>query len=55
MHGIFYASGPSFKEGFVQPSFENVNIYELLAHLLKIRPAKTDGDLANVKGMLRGN
>jgi predicted AlkP superfamily pyrophosphatase or phosphodiesterase len=55
MQGIFYASGPSFKKGFVQPTFENVNIYELLAKLLKIKPAKTDGSLTPVKGMLIGN
>jgi alkaline phosphatase D len=55
MHGIFYAAGPSFKKGFVQPAFENVNIYELLAKLLKIKPAKTDGSLNLVKGMLKGN
>jgi len=55
MHGIFYASGPSFKRGYVQPAFENVNIYELLARLLQIVPAKTDGDLTKVKGMLTGN
>ncbi len=53
MHGIFYAAGPSFKKGFVQPTFENVNIYELLAKLLQISPAKTDGDLNTVKGMLK--
>ncbi|MFA5816265.1 MAG: ectonucleotide pyrophosphatase/phosphodiesterase, partial [Bacteroidales bacterium] len=55
MQGIFYAAGPSFKKGFVQPTFENVNIYELLAKLLEITPAKTDGDLNAVKGMLKGN
>ncbi len=55
MHGIFYAMGPSFKKGYVQPTFENVNIYELLAHLLDIRPAKTDGNLNVVKGMLKDN
>ena len=55
MHGIFYASGPSFKKGFVQPTFENVNIYALLARLLKLQPAKTDGDLNLVKEMLRDN
>ena len=43
MHGIFYAAGPSFKKGFVQPTFENVNIYELLAKVLQVKPAKTDG------------
>jgi len=55
MHGIFYASGPSFKRGFVQPTFENVNIYELLAKLLELKPAKTDGDLKIVEGMLEKN
>jgi predicted AlkP superfamily pyrophosphatase or phosphodiesterase len=55
MHAIFYAAGPSFKTGFVQPTFENVNIYELLAKLLNIKPAKTDGNLNAVKGMLRNN
>jgi len=54
MHGIFYAKGPSFKKGFEQTSFENVNIYELLAKLLEISPAKTDGKLNTVKGMLKG-
>lgn len=55
MHGIFYAEGPSFKKGYVQPAFENVNIYELLAKLLGIKPAKTDGELTKVNGMLNGN
>ena len=55
MHGIFYAAGPSFKKGFVQPTFENINIYELLAKVLQVKPAETDGDLKVVKGMLKGN
>ena len=55
MHGIFYAAGMSFKMGFVQPTFENVNIYELLAKILKIKPAKTDGNLKVVEGMLKDN
>jgi len=53
MHTIFYAAGPAFKENFVQPSFQNIHIYPLLAHLLGIVPAKTDGDLFKVSGMLK--
>lgn len=53
MHTIFYAAGPAFKQGYVQPSFKNIHIYPLLAHLLGIVPAKTDGNLEQVKGMLR--
>jgi len=53
MQGIFYAMGPSFKSGFIQPAFENVNIYVLLAKLLHIHPVVTDGRLDTVKGMLK--
>ena len=53
MHTIFYAAGPAFKQGYVQPSFQNIHIYSLLAHLLGIVPVETDGSLEQVKGMLR--
>lgn len=53
MHTIFYAAGPAFKQGYVQPSFQNIHIYPLLAKILGIVPAKTDGDLEQVMGMLR--
>ncbi len=53
MYGIFYASGPSFKKNYIHPSFKNTNIYPLLAHILEINPANNDGDLNEVKEMLR--
>ncbi|MDY0026039.1 MAG: ectonucleotide pyrophosphatase/phosphodiesterase [Lentimicrobium sp.] len=53
MHTIFYAAGPAFKQGYVQPAFQNIHIYPLLAYLLGIVPVKTDGDLEQVEGMLR--
>lgn len=37
MHGIFYATGPSIKEGLTIPSFENIHIYPLLAHILNMK------------------
>ncbi len=52
MHAIFYAYGPAFKHHFIQPSFENVDIYNVLAHILKLKPASNDGDFDRVKGML---
>jgi predicted AlkP superfamily pyrophosphatase or phosphodiesterase len=54
MHGIFYATGPAFKTGFVQPTFENVAIYVLIARIIGIKPAKTDGDFNTIKGVLKG-
>jgi alkaline phosphatase D len=53
MHGIFFATGPSFRNGFLQPSFQNIHIYELLSRLLEIKPVKTDGSIEPVKGMLK--
>ncbi len=53
MHGIFYAIGPAFKTDYLQPAFENVNLYELMAKILKIIPAKNDGNIDAVKGMLK--
>jgi len=53
MHAIFYATGPAFKKGYVHPAFENVNLYSLLAELLSIEPALTDGSLEAVSGMLK--
>jgi len=53
MHAIFYAQGPAFKEGFVHPTFENVHVYSLIAHLLDLQPAPTDGNLEAVQAMLR--
>lgn len=52
IHAIFYADGPAFKSDFVHPSFQNIHIYSLLAYLLGITPAKTDGDLEHVINLL---
>ena len=53
MHAIFYASGPAFKHGYVHPTVENVNIYPLIAKILNLKPARTDGKLENVSRMLK--
>lgn len=53
MQGIFYAKGPAFKSGYVHPSFYNVNIYTIIAHILNLTPAKTDGSLEQVRGMMK--
>jgi len=53
MQGIFYARGPAFKSGYVHPSFYNVNVYSIIANILNLKPAKTDGSLDEVAGMLK--
>lgn len=52
MHAIFYGMGPAFKQGYVHPAFENVNIYPLMCHILGIEPAPCDGNLQEVEAML---
>ena len=53
MHATFVAAGPSFREGVVVPAFDNVDVYPLLARLLRVRPAPNDGTLAPLLPALR--
>jgi hypothetical protein len=53
MHGIFVASGPAFKAGVTVPPFENVHIYNALAEVLGVTPAKNDGDPEIALSLLR--
>lgn len=43
MRAIFIASGPAFPRNKVVPSFDNVEVYPLLAELLGIQPLPSDG------------
>ncbi len=52
MFAIFLADGPAFKKHYKQPPFRNVDIYGLVAKILNLKPAKTDGNLKEVSGML---
>ena len=52
MHATFLAAGPQFKNGLTVDSFDNIEVYGLIACTLGIKPAKTDGNLANVAHFL---
>ena len=53
MQTVFRAEGPDFRKGYKAPTFRNVSIYPLICHILGIEPSPNDGDLDEVKGMLR--
>jgi len=53
MGALFVAAGPSFRRGVTVPAFTNVHVYPLLAQLLQVRPAVTDGSLDSVRALLR--
>ena len=53
MEAIFYAAGPSFKQGVELPAMANVNLYLIIARLLGIEPAPNDGDSATIAPLFR--
>ena len=53
MNVLFRAAGPDFKKGYKRErTFQNVNVYPLLAHLLGITPSPCDGNIENVADLL---
>lgn len=53
MSALFVAAGPDFRQGVTVPPFANVHVYSLLAELLRVQPAVTDGSLDSVRVLLR--
>ena len=52
MHATFIASGPAFNKKLMAAPFDNIEVYGLLACILKIKPANTDGDIKNVQYLM---
>ncbi len=52
MHGLFIAHGPAFKSGAQVASIHNLDIYELMTHLLDLTPAPNDGSLDDIRHIL---
>jgi predicted AlkP superfamily pyrophosphatase or phosphodiesterase len=48
MAALFVAHGPAFRKGAVQPAFDNVDVYPLLARLVGVAPQPNDGRLADL-------
>ena len=53
MGAVFIAAGPGIAEGRTVPAFRNVHVYPLMAHLLGLRAAPSDGSLDSVRRVLR--
>lgn len=53
MQATFIAYGPAFKKEYVAEPFENIEVYNVMCKILGLTPAKNDGDLKRVNGMLR--
>jgi len=53
MRALFVAHGPAFRRGTVVPPFPNVDVYELIMHVLGLPPAPGDGRLERVQAVFR--
>lgn len=53
MHTIFYAMGPAFRRNHRHPPIEVVDLYPLIARILRLQPATVDGRLERTIRMLR--
>ncbi len=53
MRAIFVGHGLAFKKRKMTKPFENIHVYELMCKILGLRPAKNDGSIERLKGMLR--
>lgn len=53
MAALFIAHGPAFRAGATVPTFDNVNVYPMLARLIGVTPEANDGDAAVLAGALK--
>ncbi len=52
MRAVFVADGPDFVDGVRMPGFDNVDVYPLLARLLRVNAAPNDGDARRFDAVL---
>jgi predicted AlkP superfamily pyrophosphatase or phosphodiesterase len=55
MKASFFAAGPDIVHGRTVRTFDNVNLYPWLAHMLGLNAPKSDGSLSVLAGTLRDN
>jgi predicted AlkP superfamily pyrophosphatase or phosphodiesterase len=53
MRALFVAHGPAFKKRTVVEPFENVDVYNIMARILRLKPASNDGGEATARAVLR--
>jgi predicted AlkP superfamily pyrophosphatase or phosphodiesterase len=55
MKAIFFAAGPDIRPGVTVASFENVDLYPLIAEILGLHTGPIDGKLRALQGILKKN
>jgi len=55
MKAIFFAAGPDIRPGVTVASFENVDLYPLIARILGLQTGPIDGNIRALQGILKKN
>lgn len=53
MRALFIGHGNAFKKGFVAEPFQNIEVYNLMCKILRLTPAKNDGNFEKIKALLK--
>lgn len=53
MQGLLIATGPQFREGLVVPPIQSIHLYEMIARVLRLKPAANDGTRDATAGYFR--
>ncbi len=53
MQGVLIGRGPQLAQGLISPPIDSVDLYPLMARLLGVEPAESDGELARAEHLLR--
>ncbi|XP_053394488.1 uncharacterized protein LOC123525750 isoform X2 [Mercenaria mercenaria] len=53
MHALFLAHGPDFKQNVAVDPFENIELYNLMADILRLEPAPNNGTSGALNHLLR--
>jgi predicted AlkP superfamily pyrophosphatase or phosphodiesterase len=55
MKAIFFAAGPDIRPGVAVASFENVDVYPLIARILGLKTGPIDGKIRSLQAILKKN
>lgn len=55
MFALFMAVGPGFHKGAEVETFDNVDVYSLMCHLLGLKPVANNGSLDGLHILLEDN
>lgn len=53
MRATFIGYGPQFRSGYVSEPFESVDVYNLMAKILRLKPARNNGKWRRIRSILR--